>query len=310
MMTSSPNSVAAEIQPVSLGKPLRIVNLELSHCVGLATTGPCVCAAGESSLWICDIRDVFRTTITEKSGYCATGMVALREGQDDTLVITSRSYLNESELRFIAINTNTLYCAYKYVLNGSLSFIPIYVTAKGGKLIMVKGGGDIVICKQDGRIKVEKIIALKRDITCVVAVYDGQYAVLARISGAQFGLYWIGPDQKVTHIYGESPGQNLKEPSHMVLDERRGNLLVADTDNNRVLLFGPDRKLQQVIQLSDRNNELSGPKRLCIDEVNGHLFVSHDSRNSKRCAELHFHKWPLELKSPPEATELETSPSV
>ena len=71
---------------------------------------------------------------------------------------------------------------------------------------------------------------------------------------------------------------DVNEPCYLALDSK-GLGLVADTDNDRILLLSSELQLQRV--LIDRNSwQLKRPKRLCYNELTSQLFVAHSSIES------------------------------
>jgi len=69
----------------------------------------------------------------------------------------------------------------------------------------------------------------------------------------------------------EGPGVSLNDPCFFALDGEESILLV-DRQNRRVLLFSAD--LERSVELATRHKGLLYPRRVCLDESTGRMFVA------------------------------------
>ena len=69
---------------------------------------------------------------------------------------------------------------------------------------------------------------------------------------------------------------DVKLPYHLSLDSE-GHVLVADCDNNRILLLNSQLQLQRVLVDTNSQVKLWRPDRLCYNELTSQLYVIHSS---------------------------------
>ena len=74
-------------------------------------------------------------------------------------------------------------------------------------------------------------------------------------------------------------------PHHVSLNNE-GEVLVADCQNNRILLLNKQLELQRVFDNTDAQAKLSHPERLCYNELTSQLYVVHGNSGS-RWSQLH-----------------------
>ena len=83
----------------------------------------------------------------------------------------------------------------------------------------------------------------------------------------------------LTRSYGGSSGsadRQLCKPTYMSLDDK-GNILVADFNNDKVLLWSPTANYcREVVTKLASSNRLY-PTRMCLHEKTGRLYVAHAS---------------------------------
>jgi len=80
---------------------------------------------------------------------------------------------------------------------------------------------------------------------------------------------------------GEEPGDGVfNAPTHLAIDRRNGNVLVADTNNFRVQVFDKDGVyLRKFGQLGDNPGDFSRPKGIAVDSE-GHVYVADAGFNN------------------------------
>ena len=111
-----------------------------------------------------------------------------------------------------------------------------------------------------------------------VRLASGQF--LVSLEGVDHRVCTVGVDGSGARFYGDRPGSaagQVNRPGHLVVDGR-GFILVADCDNDRVLLLSPS--LTCVGELVAPGGGLQQPRRLCLDETRGLLYVG-DSRDGR-----------------------------
>jgi len=69
---------------------------------------------------------------------------------------------------------------------------------------------------------------------------------------------------------------DVEWPLHLSLDSE-GRVLVADWDNDRILLLNNELQLQRVLIDTNSQVKLWSPRRLCYDELTSRLYVAHSS---------------------------------
>lgn len=117
--------------------------------------------------------------------------------------------------------------------------------------------------------------------THAIKLTDGQFLVGHREMGGSGALNTVSvmdADGKDVKTFGR-PGSGdpmdtqvkMNNPVHLVVDGE-GSFLVADLNNSRVLLFGPDLKFRR--ELLTRIHGLRKPTRIHLDWQNGRLYVS------------------------------------
>jgi len=70
---------------------------------------------------------------------------------------------------------------------------------------------------------------------------------------------------------------DVMEPYHLSVDSE-GHVLVADYDNDRILLLNSQLQLQRVL-IDMSQLKLREPERLFYDELTSRLYVAHDSED-------------------------------
>jgi len=80
---------------------------------------------------------------------------------------------------------------------------------------------------------------------------------------------------------GVEPGEgSFNSPTHIAIDRRNGNVLVADTNNFRVQVFDKDGAyLRKFGQLGDKPGDFSRPKGIAVDSE-GHVYVADAAFNN------------------------------
>lgn len=80
---------------------------------------------------------------------------------------------------------------------------------------------------------------------------------------------------------GGEPGEGyFNSPTHIAIDRRNGNVLVADTNNFRVQVFDKDGTyLRKFGQLGDYPGDFSRPKGIAVDSE-GHVYVADAAFNN------------------------------
>jgi len=80
---------------------------------------------------------------------------------------------------------------------------------------------------------------------------------------------------------GAEPGMgNLNSPTHIAIDRRNGNVIVADTNNFKVQVFDKDGfYLRAFGQLGDNPGDFSRPKGIAVDSE-GHVYVADAAFNN------------------------------
>jgi len=74
---------------------------------------------------------------------------------------------------------------------------------------------------------------------------------------------------------------DVKLPAYLALDAE-GRLLVADCNNNRILLMNSQLQLKRMLVRAGSELELWKPKQLSFDELTSRLYVLHNSSSSRR----------------------------
>ena len=132
-----------------------------------------------------------------------------------------------------------------------------------------------------GAVK-ETVIKLSRDITsplCVVMTTRKTFIV-------SHGMEWhemnrvceVDMTGRMLKAFGSAPGEDvgqLKEPCHVSLDDEE-RVIVADTQNDRVLLLNKQLMLQRVLVTwhpRPGSHDARGPRRLHYDSHSGRLLV-------------------------------------
>ena len=77
------------------------------------------------------------------------------------------------------------------------------------------------------------------------------------------------------------PFTDVSRPLHLSLDSQ-GRVLVADWDNNRILLQTSQLQLQRVFIDTNCQVKLRSPKRLYYNEHTSQLYVAHSSEEMWR----------------------------
>jgi len=84
----------------------------------------------------------------------------------------------------------------------------------------------------------------------------------------------VGVDGQVVHSYGQSKASNvgqMKYPSSLAVT-KNDDILVADEDNNRILLISRSTDCVQELALSV-DGGIQEPRGLCLDESRGRLYA-------------------------------------
>ena len=104
---------------------------------------------------------------------------------------------------------------------------------------------------------------------CAGATGDG-YVIL---DGSNSGrMHWVDSQGTVTHTYGSREGEGLCKPRHMVRTSW-GQLVVADTDNNRLHLVDANGELSYY--LLTRDDGIEQPFCVWLDEATSLLYKTH-----------------------------------
>jgi len=118
-------------------------------------------------------------------------------------------------------------------------------------------------------------IQLPSDIGCpwyAIDLPSGQFVVSCR--GSWHGVCLVDTKGAVIRSYGGQKGSQLTEmndPGGLAVD-RHGNILVADLENNRLLVF--DRSLTSAHEMSvSVDGGLEGPHSLWYDKSRGRLYI-------------------------------------
>lgn len=91
----------------------------------------------------------------------------------------------------------------------------------------------------------------------------------------------MNPDGKVLKTFGAEKGLgsgNLTNPTYLAVD-REGSIMIADAGNGRVILISSNFEFRR--ELITRSNGLYIPTRICLDEINGRLYVAEYKRDMR-----------------------------
>jgi len=118
-------------------------------------------------------------------------------------------------------------------------------------------------------------IQLQRDIEYpdqVTELTSGQFVI--SLAGTLHRVCLLNVQGAVVQSYGGAPGSDftkMNEPTGFTVDEQ-GNILVADSENNRLLVL--DRSLTGVHEMSvSVDGGLKGPNSLWYDKSRGRLYI-------------------------------------
>lgn len=84
----------------------------------------------------------------------------------------------------------------------------------------------------------------------------------------------VTSDGKMIRSFGAEKGPGvaqLMNPTYLAVD-RDGSILVADAGNGRVMLIGSNLEFKR--ELITKRNGLHIPTRICLDDINGRLYVA------------------------------------
>ena len=81
------------------------------------------------------------------------------------------------------------------------------------------------------------------------------------------------------------PFTDVKCPCHLSLDSQ-GRVLVADWDNNRILLLTSQLQLQRVLIDTNSQVKLRGPQRLYYNEHTSELYIAHSSKEGSLLSDV------------------------
>jgi len=207
-----------------------------------------------------------------------------------------------NQLTACAVN-NCLYIAglknqavYKAGSNGSEVLLKWRTDEDCYSLSTTKGGNVIVAGLLTQTLKeytthgiLLSIIILKPDISPAVAMSpwhalkleSGNYLIChgsSRVS--KHRVCMISPDGVILKSFGGDSGSEsngLFGPYHLALDDK-GNILVADCNNHRIVILSPN--LQYLTEIKD---SLRLPAKLCMDSTTGTLYVAdNELQDGKR----------------------------
>ena len=117
---------------------------------------------------------------------------------------------------------------------------------------------------------------------CAVATDDG-YVILNRSYPGR--VHWVDSQGTVTHTYDQRDGEGLKDPFHMVR-ESRGQLAVADTNNNRLTLVDAGGQLS--CYLLTESDGIQRPWCVWLEKTTSLLYVAHRPAGN---SEIWIYKW-------------------
>ena len=272
VVTTKPEAAggrAMGVMPMKLGAPLStVIGAVNQYVTGVVVVGDCVCAISESTLWI-------HNTATDTSkehtlqGLRAVGMTVIQKDTDNTLVVTDYN----KKLHFVTFNQNAMnFTAHTVKV---VTFEPghISIHAVTGQLVIADGTNKaIVTCDTQGniqnRIKVQTDVGILR---CAVGTDDGFVILDYSWSG---NVHWVDSQGRVTRTYGQSDGENLKWPWHMVRGSQ-GQLVIADTNNHRLHLV--DASGQLLCYLLTQSDGIKYPYCVWLEETTSLLYVAHQS---------------------------------
>ena len=82
-------------------------------------------------------------------------------------------------------------------------------------------------------------------------------------------------------VYGQvlATYNDVRRPQHLSTDSE-GRVLVADRDNDRILLLSRQLELERVIDKTSFLGKLRWPLRLSYNELTSRLYVAHESSES------------------------------
>ena len=106
--------------------------------------------------------------------------------------------------------------------------------------------------------------------------------------------HWVDSQGTVTRTYGQGDGEGLSSPWHMVRGSR-GQLVVADTNNSRVILV--DGSGQLSCYLLTRSEGINAPTCVWLDETTSLFYVAH--KTASGTMEIEAYKWPTAAPPPP-----------
>jgi len=78
---------------------------------------------------------------------------------------------------------------------------------------------------------------------------------------------------------------DVRGPDHLSLDSQ-GRVLVADWDNNRILLLTSQLQLQRVLIDTNSQVKLRGPQRLYYNEHTSELYIAHSSKEGSLLSDV------------------------
>jgi len=176
-------------------------------------------------------------------------------------------------------------CVHRVELTGSNAVTkwsvgrgPRGLTVNSAKNVVVLIGGEHKLQEFTTHGTLLQTIQLQPDIECpeqVIELTSGQFV----ISYGHYGTYrhrvcLLDVHGAVVQSYGDAPGSDLtqlNEPMGLTVD-KRGNILVADWDNSRLLVI--DRSLTSAHEMSvSVDGGLQGPSSLWYDKSRGRLYV-------------------------------------
>ena len=105
-----------------------------------------------------------------------------------------------------------------------------------------------------------------------VQLSTGDYVVSQQTSPGVVSV--VGVDGQVVHSYGQSQTSDvgqMKRPSSLAVT-KNDDILVADTNNNRILSINRSTGCVQELALSV-DGRIRAPRGLCLDESRGRLYV-------------------------------------
>lgn len=107
----------------------------------------------------------------------------------------------------------------------------------------------------------------------IISHFCRPHCIITQLANADSQLHVIN------RFIPRNQSEKLSEPSYLSLDSDNNRLFVADTENDRVILFDSTDLTWSQVLVSPESNGSRNPVRLFYDASKKHLFVAHDYAN-------------------------------